>query len=123
MKKHQRARTCPKCGDEFSLQDFLTHPDLEPLGLSSDYANPEACHFYFCHRSPACMTSLTVPLEFFLPLVAEEIPSRETLTGEDCPRHCTTVADLRSCGCSCYQAPFRRFMLDLIRARETDSTA
>jgi len=111
-------KRCPGCGQEFSLEDFLEDPNLEPVGISADYADPRRCQFYFHHASPDCMSSLAVPVERFLPKIEEMVPEAKLLNSATCPRHCTTVADLRTCTCTCAVAPYRRFMLRLIRVRE-----
>lgn len=120
MKTLTCTKLCPKCKTAFSLHDLLSHPDIEPVGLSSDYGDPENCYFYFCHRKADCMTTLTVPLEFFRSVIVEEIPPESHRPAANCPRHCTTIADLRSCDCLCYQAPYRRLMLEMVKARETE---
>ena len=122
MSTSAKTKTCPKCKLEFSLQDFLTRSDIEPIGLSTDFNGQGDCYFFFCHNAPECMTTLTIPMEFFLPAITEGIPHEQKLLKAGCPRHCTTIADLRCCGCTCYQAPFRRFMLELIKSRETEPT-
>ena len=111
-------KDCAKCGKQFSLEDFLTDPHLEPVGIASDYSDPRQCHLYFCHTEPDCMTTLTIPVEFFLPNIEELVPEENLYSAPGCPRHCTTVADLRTCTCKCAIAPYRRFMLRLIKMRE-----
>ena len=112
---------CSKCGKQFSLEDFLTDPHLEPIGISTDYHEPRRCHFYFCHTLPECMTSMTVPVEFFLPGVEEPVPEESLRDTPACPRHCSTVADLRGCSANCTVAPYRRFILRLMKMRESRS--
>lgn len=122
MSSQDTSKTCPKCETVFSLQDFLTHRSLEPVGLSSDYDNPDDYYLHFCHAVPECMTTLLVPMEFFQTVIHERIPEDRQHGKPSCPRHCTTIADLRTCGCQCYQAPYRRFMLALMKAREAVAT-
>lgn len=108
-------KRCPKCGVPFSLDTLLHDEHLEVIGMLQVPGAPELTSYYFNHLTEPCNTTFIVPVRAFEGLVDEPIPSRHLAAGEDgCQGHCHRIEDLSLCGSSCSNAPYRRFMLQVL---------
>ncbi len=118
-------KTCGMCGQELSADDFLSDPDLVPIGMMFIEDDITMAYYMFQHEAASCRSSLVVPVDAFQPFL-EEPPPEEILALTDCcERHCVKLSDLSACGQSCFFAPFRRFLLHLIdsKSREGNGSA
>ncbi|MFN8177610.1 MAG: hypothetical protein U0167_06775 [bacterium] len=110
-------KTCPGCGSVFTLQQILSSPDIEPIGMQ--FIDPDNANnmYYFNHQCPSCGSTFVVPVNVFLPFIAEPVPDRALTGTEVCERHCLRIDDLNQCHAPCHYAPFRRFLLRMRERR------
>lgn len=107
-------KRCPMCARPFTLGDVLSHPDVRPIGMA--FLGGENL-YYFNHVCPGCGSTFTLPIELFLPLVAEPVPKESLEATSACERHCRRVTDLARCAQPCRYAPFRRFLIERLVPR------
>lgn len=114
--------TCSGCRAQFTLEDFVRHADIEPIGMQFIDTDMKWNMFYFNHTCANCGSTILLPVSDFLPFIDETIPE-SVLTGTDvCERHCTDIRDLQECTQECHYAPFRRFLLKMLSARKQGTT-
>ncbi len=106
-------KTCPKCGAEFTLDDFLNDPDIEPIGMQFFGAAERDNYFFFAHVCAECGTTFLLPVAELMPLVNEPVPTLSRTGQHDCGGHCLRIEDLSHCSAPCRYAPFRRLLLRL----------
>ena len=119
METDPRALTkkCPGCGTLFTLQQILSSPDVDPIGMQFDDADHENNMYYFNDVCPACGSTFVMPVLAFLPFIAEPVPDLALTGTEVCEKHCLRIEDLSACHAPCRYAPFRRFLLQMRRER------
>ena len=116
--KQEIMKICPFCKDELKLDQLVSDPSIHPVGMSIDADDLENAFYYFRHKTEKCGTTFLVNVLAFAPCITEPIP-RERLTLTDpCERHCVDLKDLLECKQSCFFAPFRRFLIKMIQAKE-----
>ena len=115
-------KRCPSCGEEFSLRDFISNPQVIPKGMSFESDNPDLNLYYFHHDTPGCGTTLAIPVSEFVGLINEPLPEQNLAQTEVCENHCVSVHELSACGQKCTYAPYRRLLLAMIDVKtETDN--
>ncbi|MBD3256818.1 hypothetical protein GF377_00195 [candidate division GN15 bacterium] len=114
----RKFKQCPKCDEWFSVHDILDNPDIQPTGMTFEDLESLSNLFFFNHNCEHCGTTFAIPVTEFGQYIHENIPP-QPLTGTDkCNRHCLSIDDLSECGAECLFAPYRRFLLAMIRRRE-----
>lgn len=113
----ERFKRCPACDQWFTLKDILDNPELEPVGLSFEEGFPQANLFYFQHANGLCNSSFVIPVAQLIQLIDEPIPENILGGTDKCSAHCTQLDDWAACGQDCYYAPFRRFLINLIKRK------
>ncbi len=117
-------KTCPTCGQVFSLEDLLSNPLVVPLGMTSDEQDKPEMLYYFTHEIPECGTTFTVPAAGFSSVINQSIPENSMRGYSVCPGHCARINEFRLCQNECHWAPYRRLLLEMVRRRAvTRSTA
>ena len=117
MPANETFHTCPCCGQEFTVQDFLGQHELEVIGLRLDEQRANWNFYFFNHLAPGCFTTFTVPASRFDPYLGEPIPDAIMAGDEECGSHCLTLADHAACENVCHWAPYRRFLQVLLGRR------
>ncbi|GAB4319683.1 MAG: hypothetical protein Kow0074_09430 [Candidatus Zixiibacteriota bacterium] len=110
---------CSGCHAHFTLEEFVEHADIEPIGMQFVDAEMKWNMFYFNHTCPACGSTILLPVTDFLPFIDETIPETVLAGTDTCERHCMSIADLRGCSQECHYAPFRRFLLKMLSDRRS----
>ena len=106
---------CPGCGTTFSIHDVPGHPEIEPIGMQLDGEDPKFNLYYFNHVNPGCKSTFAVQVDFFLPLITEPVSKLVLAGSRECNHYCVRIDELRACGNECRYAPFRRFLLELLK--------
>lgn len=119
MSQTDRFKQCPGCGTWFSRGDFLANPELEPVGMQFEDGDFNFNMYYFTHDCPRCGSTFTVRVQDFLPFIEEEIPPEILAGSESCEQRCLKMEDLEICSQECAYAPFRRFLVAVLRARRS----
>lgn len=120
MKNRQSSKRCPSCGEEFSIRDLISSREIMPLGMSSQENKPELNVFYFQHDVPQCGSTFIVPVEEFVELIEEPVPLNNFYRTHACENHCDSALALAHCDQRCVYAPYRRLLLSLLDASETE---
>ena len=110
----QHVATCPCCGAGFTLEDLLTSPDVEPIGMILEDNEASWNSYYFNHVTANCGSTFTTHVETFAALLTEPVPSAIRTRSCDCEGRCTSLTDLAACGAECHWAPYRRFLSVLL---------
>lgn len=108
-------KVCPGCGTAFTLHDLIQHPEIVPLGMQFEDGGFFLNVFYFNHDRAGCGSTFVVPAKAFLPLITEPVPESNLAGTEACGNHCLSVGDLSGCNAPCRYAPFRRFLLRILK--------
>ncbi|MEW5796247.1 MAG: hypothetical protein AB1772_07775 [Candidatus Zixiibacteriota bacterium] len=108
---------CPSCLQRFSLADFLSNPDLRPLGLTFESADLTTNLFYFHHDVEGCRTTFVIPAVRFIPIMDETIPDVNLAGTASCEAHCVRLEDWLECQNDCFHVPFRRLLRTMARNR------
>ena len=111
-------RECPGCSTLFTVNDILRCRDIEPIGMQFDPEDPELNLFYFNHIVSGCYSTFVVPVERFEDYLDEEIPDDVLKQTGRCEQRCVDLSDREPCSQKCRYAPYRHFMLRLIRVFE-----
>ncbi len=110
-------RQCTCCGYEFELAAVMTDPVIVPIGMQFEDPDHRYNYFYFNHVCEGCGSTLLIPVLDLLPLIDEPVPDEILTGGETCGGHCTRLSDHAPCEAACRYAPFRRFLLRMLRAK------
>ena len=113
----EQTKTCPGCGTVFTLQEILSSPEVEPVGMQFLDTDPTHNVYYFNHVCPSCGSTFVIPVLAFLPFIAEPVPNLALTGTEVCEHHCLRIEDLNVCHAPCRYAPFRRFLLRMRKER------
>lgn len=114
---HEAGRPCPLCKAEFTLDELCTSAEVKPIGLLLDPEDPAYSLFFFNHLPTSCLTSFTLPIAAFAPLIREPIPSACLAFSPACEKRCDNVQDHQPCAQECRNAPYRRFLTEVLVAR------
>ena len=109
-------KICNMCHQQFILEELVSNPELELIGMSFN-ENVRTAYYFFQHNVPHCGTSFIVDANEFKDLIPEKIPEDNLSLTDNCRQHCTNLEDLETCDRECYQAPFRRFLVHLIEQK------
>ena len=112
-----RIAECPSCGQIFTLEDIVGSSDLEPVGMGFVNSDIEANMFHFRHVTPDCGAKLRIPVQVIAPHLDEPIPESILTDTDQCDGHCRTEDDWAACTQNCYYAPFRRFLITLVKRK------
>lgn len=110
-------KTCPGCGRKFTLEELMSDPTVRPEGLTFEDEDPAHNMFFFTHVVDECGTTFVVQVETFLGIIEEPIPDQIITGSEVCENHCTHIDDWVVCSQHCYHAPFRRFLLSMLKRK------
>jgi len=113
MPPQNPAKMCPFCSTAFSLSDLVLDVDVEPIGmmLQDDAAD---CMYFFNHECPGCGTTFAVPIDVFAAMIDEPIPPHTLGNTAACNGHCSRLKDLAICDNECANAPYRRFLVNVL---------
>lgn len=114
---HAIAKRCPLCATAFSLRALVESPEVQPMGLTMIDEDPEVSVFYFNHLPSKCMTTFALPISAFTSLIRERVPTKCHAYTEVCEGHCQDRDDHALCSQDCRNAPYRRFMVDVLMPR------
>jgi hypothetical protein len=110
------AKCCPLCGRQFTARELLTDIEVQAIGMMDEDQGFGQAVYFFRHNSPNCGTGFTVPAEEFEEFITEEIPKNRLLGSSACGGHCEHLNDLSECHAQCSNAPYRRFLIHVLRA-------
>lgn len=112
-------KVCPGCGAQMSAREIIEKPEVKLLGMSfGPDDSPEMAYYFFQHEVENCQSSFLVPVIEMIQFIDRSIPQQKLALGESCERHCVNINDLRTCKQNCYYAPFRDFLMKMIRAKQ-----
>jgi hypothetical protein len=108
-------KQCPKCTQQFSVAALLADLSVEVIGMMMLSAGGEKSRYYFFnHNCPGCETSFAVAIEHFAGVLGEDVPTVLLAGTPGCKGHCTRLDDLTLCQAACSNAPFRRFLVNVL---------
>ncbi len=110
-------KKCGGCGQMLTVDDFLTNPELVPVGMMFVDGDTTMAFYMFQHEATCCHSSLLVPVNAFQSLLKEPPPEKILALSECCELHCVSLSDLAACKQPCHFAPFRRFLLAMMEHR------
>jgi len=116
-----KIKQCPNCKKWFSAVDILESPEVTPIGMHLDSDDSGFNLYFFNHTDGKCNTTFTIEVDKFEPFITEAIPVQNNAGTEDCDNHCTRIDDLEACQMECHYAPYRRFLLSIIKKREKNT--
>jgi hypothetical protein len=116
-------KQCPYCHYFFSLREILESPEVEPVGMRFDEDEPGLNLYFFSHVCLSCGTTFAIEVDRFEPLITEPIPDKVLAGTKNCEQHCLNIEDLKQCQQECRYAPFRRFILSLIKKKRRHTAA
>jgi len=114
----QQFKQCPMCGTWFTVDDIIHSPEIAPIGMMAQIDNPEKNFFFFNHLRDGCHSTFAVSAEKFAPFITETVPEKVRFGEDVCPGHCASLGELAACQTACRWAPYRRFLLDLVKIRD-----
>ncbi len=123
MNEDDVLKRCPYCSKCFAMTDVLHDNNVKPIGMAFGKRNTEKAYYFFQHEAPGCGTSLLIDVQEFSDLIQEKIPTQKLTLGECCEEHCVNIKDLSECNQECYFAPFRRFLLRMLRSKSATESA
>ncbi len=106
------------CGTWFSLDDILKNPVVTPIGMMLECDDPQRNYLFFNHSIDECQSTFAISVTEFEALIVEKIPDEILFGREQCNGHCATMYDISACRSACRWAPYRRFLLRLMKSRE-----
>jgi hypothetical protein len=115
-------KECGLCKNSFTAHDLIFDPNLQPIGMSYDYKSNVA-YYFFQHNSPNCGTSFIIDTRLFIDFIDEEISPKSMFRTKPCKNHCVHLDDLETCENECFHAPFRRFLLYMIKQKKKSRDA
>ena len=101
------------CGAGFTIEDLILLRALDPIGMVQNAGRPAI--FFFTHVEANCLSTFGVPVEAFRDQIDEEIPPALAAGTDLCRSYCTSLESLEECGADCSLAPYRRFLLGLLK--------
>lgn len=116
-----KIKQCPNCKKWFSAVDILESPEVIPIGMHLDTKDPSFNLYFFNHADGKCKTTFTIEVDKFEPFITEPMPEQIQAGTEICENHCTKIEDLETCQQECHYAPYRRFLLSMIKSRKRNT--
>ncbi len=114
---HDRFKQCPLCATWFSRHDIMHSPIVKPIGMLLEEADPELNFFYFNHEIDGCGTTFVVAVDDMRPFTVSTSEDDGRDGADACRGHCIRRGDDGDCRDSCYYAPYRRLLRQLIANR------
>ena len=111
-------KKCPCCGQQFSFNDLLKQPYIEPKGITFYDNKPEMNMFFFNHVCENCNTTFAIPAKDFTGFLTEDVPDKVLAGLPECEKRCLDINDKNEFTQNCQWAPFRRFIIQLIDEKE-----
>lgn len=113
----EKIKQCPYCQTWFSSEDLIENQDIVPIGMKLNDEDLSLNFFFFNHLNPDCKTTFTIHVDEFKSYIDEFIPEENNAGKESCEGHCTNLDDLYPCSQRCHWAPFRQFLLSILKKR------
>ena len=114
-------KTCPKCGETWSIDEIISNPEIEPIGMIVKPDAPLGGVYFFVHNIETCQTSFAVPFAEFTKHIEEAIPTPNRFGSRHCSGHCRRIEAISVCAAECKHAPYRRFLVSLYNERRKHS--
>ncbi|MFH2035987.1 MAG: hypothetical protein ABIJ45_06255 [Candidatus Zixiibacteriota bacterium] len=116
--KPRYIRNCSGCLIKICDEDILNNSDFIPIGLTSVNNSGEDIYFYFVHNVKNCQTTFAIAKKDIEHLIEETITNDNLYLTEKCNNYCYDIKSLEVCNNDCVNAPFRRFLLKIIKNRK-----
>lgn len=110
-------KECPTCNEPFSTQALLEDLMVDAVGMMLIDEDLTMSAYFFNHLCPGCGTTFSVAIDKFRELIKEEIPDTLLAGSPVCDGHCTRLRDLADCDNPCSNAPYRRFLINVLHSR------
>jgi hypothetical protein len=98
----------------FSASALLADLEVQAVGMMRASDGPDESVYFFNHNCPGCGTSFTVSILDFAEFIVEEMPEANLDGTPACKGHCNRIADLSLCNAPCSNAPYRRFLVNVL---------
>lgn len=118
---HERFKRCPGCHIWLSADEIVNDPSIKPLGMAFMGTSPDQFFYLFQHIDELCGSSFLVEVTKFRQFLDEAIPDDSLFETDNCEGHCVDLHDLAECRQKCRNAPFRRFLLEMINRKRNTS--
>nr|MBN2276476.1 hypothetical protein [candidate division Zixibacteria bacterium] len=114
---NKKVKLCPYCHAALSIDKIVRDPSIRPIGMAFHDIDSPITYYFFQHDVPGCGTSFLVNIEEFAEYVADSIGSECLARTDCCEGHCVNLEDLNECRQECRNAPFRRFLFEMIKIK------
>lgn len=115
-------KVCPCCSANFTAIELAQDPAIQVIGMSFIEDSIEEAYYFFQHETTECGSSFMVSVDAFESLIPEPIPCAKLALRACCEEHCVSVKDLAECKNECHFAPYRRFMLQMMKQKGASPT-
>ncbi len=112
-----QTKSCPLCGESFTLEQLIEHSDIVPIGMRLDDADPSLNLYFFDHAIESCNTTFVIPIPWFHSLLKERVPLADMAGSCSCAQYCTNIEDFSVCNKECSWAPYRRLLMEMMRIK------
>ena len=114
----QHFKRCPGCGIWFTEDDIMTSPSVKPIGMAFMGVSINQIFYFFQHTDLTCGSSFLIEISKFTHLIEESIPEKSLYATKLCEGHCVDLHDLSECQTNCHNAPYRRYLLKMVKAKK-----
>ena len=110
---------CPYCKAWLSSREIIEDESVEPMGLRLGDDDIEWNYYFFRHRTADCGTTFTMNAEEFDSFLTEPVPNKIRTGQDNCEGLCITMKDHEECSQECHWAPYRRFLIRMMKNRQS----
>jgi hypothetical protein len=96
------------------VADLVRDPEFQVVGMMFERHGFDAPVYFFNHVRADCQTTFTLPIAEFSGFISEEVPAQSLAGTKQCGGQCSKLADLNVCDAKCSNAPYRRFLVDVL---------
>ena len=116
-------KTCTCCKKVWeTLEQFIAEPQLILNGYQADFAHLSRGILLFTHSKEGCHSTLSIPIEAFIPLADDSVEDIPFSPGMDkCPGHCLIPENLENCtNVDCEGIVVRSLIQKVIKAKKNN---